>query len=334
MFSNRQSSIVNLQSDWLVNPVTNPLFVPVTLALAGALATAGIALLLVGFIRQPNFVLNTAAAGSDNRQSSIANLQSVLWERYRTWAIIGLVFLVALLGGKLATAGAVAFIIWQGGREYAALMKLPASHSRALILSGWLTLTVATLTNGAALGWAAGLTFMGWALFAMLPVQHETSVSERLYPALAGLWGYFYIGWLPSHVVGLEAGALLAVGLGVAFSDVGAFVAGKTIGGRKLAPRLSPNKTWGGVIGNVAGGVIAVALASFALPTLALWQLATLALVIGVGSIAGDLLESLLKRGSGVKDAGTLLPGFGGLLDRIDSLLLVAPLVFYLSQLF
>jgi phosphatidate cytidylyltransferase len=120
----------------------------------------------------------------------------------------------------------------------------------------------------------------------------------------------------------------------VAFSDVGAFCLGKAVGGPKLAPHLSPNKTWGGVLGNILGAGLALALVAFALPGLSLWQLCLLALAIGLGSVWGDLLESLLKRQRGVKDAGHLLPGFGGLLDRIDSLLLVAPLVYYLAQLF
>jgi len=108
---------------------------------------------------------------------------------------------------------------------------------------------------------------------------------------------------------------------------------GKTLGGPKLASRLSPNKTWGGALGNILGAALAVTLTIFALPGLQWWQRCLLVLAIGLGSIWGDLLESLLKRQRGVKDAGELLPGFGGLLDRIDSLLLVAPLVYYLTLL-
>jgi phosphatidate cytidylyltransferase len=132
--------------------------------------------------------------------------------------------------------------------------------------------------------------------------------------------------------MGKMPGLVLVVGLGVALSDVGAFCLGKALAGPKLAPHLSPSKTWSGVLGNILGAILALELTAYALPDVQLWQRGLLALVIGLGSAWGDLLESLLKRQHGVKDAGKLLPGFGGLLDRIDSLLLVTPLVYYLSS--
>jgi phosphatidate cytidylyltransferase len=127
---------------------------------------------------------------------------------------------------------------------------------------------------------------------------------------------------------------LLALGLAVALADVGAYCAGKTLGGRKLAPAISPQKTWGGVAGAGLGAALGLSLLRFALPTALSaassgLTLAGLAVVVAVGAVWGDLLESLLKREAGVKDAGAWLPGFGGLLDRIDSLVLVLPLSYY-----
>ena len=120
------------------------------------------------------------------------------------------------------------------------------------------------------------------------------------------------------------------MGLAVASSDVGAFVAGSSLGRHRMAPRISPSKTWEGGAGNFVGAYLAVALMGFALPGQTFWLL-TLALppAIALGGIWGDLVESAIKREFEVKDAGGWLPGFGGLLDRIDSLLLVAPLIFY-----
>jgi phosphatidate cytidylyltransferase len=138
----------------------------------------------------------------------------------------------------------------------------------------------------------------------------------------------------------LEGGSVLLVlvGLSTALSDVGAFAAGRLFGshGRHpLAPRISPNKTWEGVGGNLAGAAVGVALTLLALrgvwpeATWTLLQVAILPITVAVGAVWGDLFESAVKREFGAKDAGAWLPGFGGLLDRVDSLLIVMPLVYF-----
>jgi phosphatidate cytidylyltransferase len=137
-----------------------------------------------------------------------------------------------------------------------------------------------------------------------------------------------------SHYLVLVLGGLatLAAGLGVALSDIGAFCTGKLLRGPRLAPHLSPNKTCGGLLGNILGAALAVTLTAYALPELPLWQRVLLIAAVGLGSAWGDLLESLIKRQCKVKVAGELLPGFGGLLDRADSFLIVVPLVYYTVQ--
>jgi phosphatidate cytidylyltransferase len=120
----------------------------------------------------------------------------------------------------------------------------------------------------------------------------------------------------------------------VALSDNGAFAVGKLLGRHHLSPKLSPNKTWEGVAGNVLGAYLGTALMGFALPPEHHgFLLLLLPPIIAVGSLWGDLFESAIKREAGVKDAGTWLPGFGGLLDRIDSMILVAPLSYYFLRL-
>lgn len=153
-------------------------------------------------------------------------------------------------------------------------------------------------------------------------------------------FGWGYIAWFLAHLVLTDRaipggpGILLAIGLGTALSDVGAFVVGKRFGRHQLAPRLSPKKTIEGTAGNLIGAFLGVAAMAFALPASRLGPLLLLLPpVIAAGVLWGDLLESSLKREFGVKDAGGWLPGFGGLLDRIDSLLIVAPLLFYLLRL-
>ena len=132
--------------------------------------------------------------------------------------------------------------------------------------------------------------------------------------------------------LGITLFAALAVA--TAGSDVGAFIVGRRFGRHPLAPRLSPNKTREGVIGNVLGAAVGF------LPFVVLlgpWfeplAFVMLVLLVAVGSLWGDLLESAVKREAGVKDAATWLPGFGGILDRIDSLLLVVPLVYWAMRI-
>ncbi|WP_301075790.1 phosphatidate cytidylyltransferase [Sphingomonas sp.] len=106
-------------------------------------------------------------------------------------------------------------------------------------------------------------------------------------------------------------------------TDIGAFFAGRSIGGAKLAPKLSPNKTWAGLIGGViAATVLAVALhVQYGLP----WRMTLATPFLAVLAQGGDLYESWLKRRAGVKDSGNILPGHGGLLDRLDGVVPVAP---------
>lgn len=107
-------------------------------------------------------------------------------------------------------------------------------------------------------------------------------------------------------------------------TDTGALITGSLIGGPKLAPRLSPNKTWAGFIGGVACAVIASCMLA-ALLSSGLARAAIFAAIIAVAAHLGDLFESLMKRRSGRKDSGGLIPGHGGVLDRIDSALFAAP---------
>jgi phosphatidate cytidylyltransferase len=109
-------------------------------------------------------------------------------------------------------------------------------------------------------------------------------------------------------------------------SDIGAYLTGRLAGGPKLAPSLSPGKTWSGAAGGLAGAVLAaLAVAACFSSGFSPSHVGGVAIVLGTISQAGDLLESALKRRFGVKDSGRIIPGHGGLLDRLDALLAVAP---------
>lgn len=108
-------------------------------------------------------------------------------------------------------------------------------------------------------------------------------------------------------------------------TDTGAYVCGRAIGGPKLAPRVSPNKTWAGLLGGMLAAAVLATLAASGLGIAAGWPMAALAAGLALMAQVGDLMESVLKRHFDVKDTGRLIPGHGGVLDRCDGLLTTAP---------
>jgi phosphatidate cytidylyltransferase len=135
------------------------------------------------------------------------------------------------------------------------------------------------------------------------------------------------LGRLALTTRGLASGpiAVLWLVLLVVAADVGAYFAGRSLGKRKLAPRVSPGKTWEGVGGGLALVALVAACGAlyFGLPPLAAIAFAC---AVGIFSVIGDLTESMFKRAAGLKDSGNWLPGHGGLLDRLDSVTAAAPL--------
>src|SRR5260370_15523479 len=116
------------------------------------------------------------------------------------------------------------------------------------------------------------VAFLRSSALVLQPVKGEGEFGKRFTVGLTGLWGYFYLGWLPAFLLALSVGKSpgldLIVGIGVALSDVGAFCIGKSLGCPKLSPHLSPCKSWSGVLGNLLVAALAFILACFALPYL------------------------------------------------------------------
>jgi phosphatidate cytidylyltransferase len=121
------------------------------------------------------------------------------------------------------------------------------------------------------------------------------------------------------------------------FTDMGAYLVGSTLGRHKMIPRISPKKTWEGTVGGIAFAIGGVFLCRWVMPNemAALTNLhaVIIGLLLGVAAVIGDLAESLIKREAGVKDSSTILPGHGGCLDMIDSLLFTAPLLYVYMRL-
>jgi phosphatidate cytidylyltransferase len=148
--------------------------------------------------------------------------------------------------------------------------------------------------------------------------------------------GVLYTGWLLSFYIYIRdmdngMGWVYLVLACTALSDVFAYVVGSNFGKHALASSISPGKTWEGAAGGLAAAIVTSIFISllFRLPV-TYWQMVLAGVVIGIFSLIGDLVESLLKRNMKAKDTGRLLPGHGGVLDRIDSHLLIAPVAYYL----
>lgn len=206
------------------------------------------------------------------------------------------------------------------------------------------------------------VTLPNFPLEAQLPVLSALTIAlfawngfraplHQVLPDTAqGLFGLLWIAYPLTLIPMLwkqEDGPTLVVFLMVCVwsGDIAALYVGRRFGRRKLAPRLSPGKTWEGSIASIAGSLVAAGLliavseflTSRANLTLHIgepvWQTLGLAAILNIAAQVGDLLESAVKRGAGVKDSGTMLPGHGGILDRIDALLLAAPVLWFALML-
>jgi phosphatidate cytidylyltransferase len=245
--------------------------------------------------------------------------------RWTTWALILPVIGIPIWTGRPATTLLATLLALGAVVEYSRLARLHRSDTVWLICTALLlplgTLSSRTGDVGNPGAWVPWI-ILGGAAIPLLGSDTADGFRRATITAFGIVWLCWSLANLP--LLGRDAFVVL---FAAACADVGAFVAGTTLrrypwAARKLTP-LSPNKTWGGVIGafaTAAGILLLCGALSVG------WLLA-----IGVGGVAGDLLESMLKRQVGVKDAGAWLPGFGGLLDRIDSLLIAVPLAVLLS---
>jgi phosphatidate cytidylyltransferase len=181
-------------------------------------------------------------------------------------------------------------------------------------------------------------------------IAHPDEMKKSLVSVSATVFGVIYIALLAGCLVGVRvmpdatgqtvtphlASKLLTIFFAIVMmTDTGAYYTGRAIGRHKLAPRLSPGKTIEGAIGGLVMAIITAPLCKLIFfHEIPIAHALALGAALGVIGQAGDLAESMLKRGSDVKDSGNLLPGHGGMLDRIDSILFCAPLLYYYSRLF
>ncbi len=205
-------------------------------------------------------------------------------------------------------------------------------HIPFVLIVGLLPLAAVSLWGSGAL---TSSLFLALFILILLTVFMFPSLNNGL-EFVSRLWfGVFYVGFCSAHLIllrSLPQGIywLLILTAITVFSDTGAYYTGRKLGTTKLYPALSPGKTRAGAVGGIIGGMLGgIIVAAIVFEGANLVMIGLLSMILSAIGIVGDLIESLIKRVSGVKDSGQILPGHGGLLDRCDSLLLTAPALYY-----
>jgi phosphatidate cytidylyltransferase len=263
-----------------------------------------------------------------------------LYLRVRSWWIMITIFSLALVLSRNAALIFFALVSFLALKEYFSIIPTRRADRRVLF---WAYLCIPIQYLFAAQGrYGMFLIFIPVYAFLLIPLRMITIGETKDYlRAISTIhWGLMTTVFSISHVAFLlvlsehnnqivGAGLVLYLAFLTQFNDVAQFIWGKTLGKRKIIPKVSPNKTWEGFLGGVATTTLLGGLLSPLLTPMS-WPMGLAAgAIIGVGGFIGDVTISALKRDLEIKDTGNMLPGHGGILDRIDSLTYTAPLFFH-----
>lgn len=272
------------------------------------------------------------------------NVASV-WKTYRSWLVMAPLVIGCIFAGRAMTIALFGLVALFGFKEFA--------KATGLYRDWWMTgvayLGIAAVSLSSFVpdpgdrspGWFGlfmALPVFVIAVILMVPIVRNLTAGQLQGVSLA-IVGFIYVGWMFGHLGFLTNSDrpysyLLYLIFAVQINDVAAFTFGKLFGRHKLRSNISPNKTWEGALGALAVSMALPWLLHFSFPHFGPWQLILTGLIVGVGGQLGDLSISLIKRDIGIKDMGAIIPGHGGILDRIDSLIYVAPLFFHMVSYF
>lgn len=263
-------------------------------------------------------------------------------QRFVTASVLALVFLFALV--SFSTPLFISFImliVLIAGWEWADLARVKTVAGKLLFLIAML-LSMMIMADYVGIYTQFDHTFSYQICFAIMVLWSVIFLWLQGYPSSAVLWsprpvmlalGIVLLSatWLSlASIVSLENGRfklLLALTI-IVFADIGGYVAGKLFGQHKLAPTISPGKTWEGLLGGMALQLLLIMGLMFYMPEINALSLCLLVFPVAIASVIGDLFESMLKRQRGIKDSSNLLPGHGGFLDRLDGVMAALPIFF------
>jgi phosphatidate cytidylyltransferase len=269
-----------------------------------------------------------------------------LRQRTKTWWVIVVLFALALVLGTTAGIVLFAFVSFLSLKEFLSLIPTRRVDRRVLL---WAYLAIPVQYLWVAYAWyGMFIIFIPVYMFLAIPMLMALQGQTANYLRAAGTlhWGLMITVFALSHAAMLlmvddaqnpvagGAGLLLYLVVLTQANDVAQFVWGKLFGRHAIVPSVSPKKTWEGLIGGVATTTVFAALLAPLLTPVGMLQALPMGAMIGVAGFFGDITISAVKRDLGVKDSGTMLPGHGGILDRVDSLTFTAPLFFHLALYF
>ena len=279
------------------------------------------------------------------RDEAAANTVKNLNARIDAWWVMVLVFALALLTGGIGSVILFGLTSFLALREFVTLTPTKPGDHRTLF---WVFFVITPLQYYLVAADWYGLFVVLIPVYAFLFIPLRSAIAgdcEHFLERTAKVqWALMICVYCVSHapaLLGLKipgyegqnARLLFYLVLVVQLSDVMQYVWGKTLGRHKIAPNISPNKTWEGFVGGVASATAAGAALWWATPFTP-WQSAAMALAITLMGFAGGLVMSAIKRDRGVKDYGTMIEGHGGVMDRIDSICFAAPVFFHLTRYF
>ena len=290
---------------------------------------------LVGVLLLASLAVWLIAASRRDKDYTDLKLRTRSW-----WVMIG-IFVGAMLLSPSASVVLFAFISFLALKEYLSLIPTRRADRRVLF---WAYLAIPLHYYWVETAWyGMFIIFIPVYMFLLLPLRMVIIGETEGFLRAAGTlhWGMMTTVFSLSHMAfllvlpaannpaGGGAGLMLYLVFLTQFNDVAQYTWGKLFGKHKVIPKVSPKKTWEGLLGGILTTLILAVLIAPYLTPLSLPEAAGAGLIIAVFGFIGDVTISALKRDLGVKDSGSLLPGHGGILDRIDSLTYTAPLFFH-----
>ena len=270
-----------------------------------------------------------------------------IWTTYKSWLIMAPVMMGCMFAGRIPAIIFFCLLAGLGFKEFARATGLYRDWwMTGAVYLGIVAVAITSLIRqpqGEEVG-------QGWyGLFIVLPVYAvalillipiiRNEVQGQLQKISLAIVGFVYLGWMFGHLAFMTNatnayGYLLYLLFATELNDVAAFTCGKLFGKHPLRSNISPKKTWEGALGAFAISMAMPWILRFSFPYFGTTQLILTGLIVGIGGQLGDLAISVIKRDIGIKDMGAGIPGHGGILDRIDSLVYTAPLFFHMAGFF